>query len=469
MMNGMDQFAIINQHINTVRTALDSLHQRKEAANQQLLQLRNRMADAYRKLARFRLDELAADRVVTHLDETDRVILKLLDRRAQALQAQDSAIEQSSARLSSMGTEREPAIQKRDALIEQIDNHAAEIQSQLHRQESYQTQEKLVAEMTAKAERADSKATQAEADQKEKGRSYREDPLFMYLWQRRYLTPDYAGRGLTRTLDGWGAKLINYADARTNYYMLTELPVRLREHAARQKAIADQAEQELRRMEAEALGTGEMRQYKEALEEAQKMVDDIERRIEEEEEKHASLLEQRSQFSSGTDELSRQAMELQISEIKDDSLANLYMQAKMTPKPDDDVIVTQIRDLQQEEEKIETEIATLQSQERQHQQSYKELEELRRQYRRRGYDSGYSTFPSGFDLAALLALLMSGRSSGRDVWGRIDQEQQFRRPRTPRDFGGGLFPGGFGGGGFRSGGGFGGGAGGGGFRTGGDF
>ena len=473
MMNGTDQLAIINQHINTARSALDNLHQRKEAANQQLVQLRNQMTNAYRDLARFRLDELAADRVVTHLDETDRVVLKLLERRTKAMQALDPAIEQSASQLTSLSAERGQSIQRRDVLIKQIDDHAADIKTQLSRQESYQTQEKLVAEAAAKAERADNKATQKEADQTEKGKSYQVDPLFMYLWERRYLTPDYAGSGLTRSLDGWVAKLINYGDAHSNYYMLTELPVRLREHADRQKTIADQALQKLHSMEAEALNNEAMLKNRDALAELQKALDDIEGRIETEEAKHASLLEQRSQFSSGADDISRQAIELQISEIKNDSLANLYMQAKMTPKPDDDVIVSRIRELQQEENKIEAEMDALQSQERQHQQSYKELEDLNRQYRRSGYDSGYSTFPSGFDLAALLAMLMSGRSSGRDVWDRIDREQQFRRPRTPQDFGGGLFPGGFGGGrgggGFRSGGGFGGGRGGGGFRTGGGF
>ena len=464
MINGMDPLAVLNQHIDAARANLDTLHQRKEAANQQLLHLRNQMADAFRRLARFRLDELAADRVVSQLDETDRAVVKLLERREKALQALNAAIEQTAPELTSLNAERERAIQKRDVLIEQIDDRAADIKARLSRQESYHAQEKRVAEETAKAERADSKATLAETDQSEKGKSYREDPLFMYLWQRRYLTPDYAGSGLTRTLDGWVAKLIDYSDARNNYYMLTELPVRLREHADRQKASADQAEREMRRMEAEALNTEEMRSQKEALDQVQKTLNDIERRIEEEEERYASLLDQRSQFSSGADEFSQQAMELQISEIKNDSVAELYVQAQMTPKPDDNVIVSRIRDLHKEEKKVENDIQELQSQERQQQQSYKEIEDLRRQYRRSGYDSGYSTFPRGFDMAALLALLMSGRSSGRDVWDRIDREQQFRRPRTPRDFGGGLF-----GGGFRSGGGFGGGMGGGGFRTGGGF
>jgi hypothetical protein len=200
-------------------------------------------------------------------------------------------------------------------------------------------------------------------------------------------------------------------------------------------------------------------------------LDKVEKRIEAAEAQHDALLQRRAELSSGEDDISRQAIELQVSEIKNASLADLHMQAKMTPKPDDDVIVSRIRDLQQEEKSLADEIRTLQAQERQQQQSYRELEELRRRYRRRGYDSRHSQFPGGFELGALLALLMSGKTTGRDVWDRIDREQQFRRPRTPRGFGGGIFPGGFGGGmgggGFGTGGGFGGG--GGGFRTGGGF
>ena len=164
MINGMDQLAVLNQHIDTARNTLDTLHQREEAANQKRLQLRNQVADAYRRLARFRLDELAADRVVNQLDETDRAVVKLLDRRAKALQALNATIEQAAPEFTSLNAEREQAIQKRDALIEQIDDHAVDIKAQLDRQESYQTQKKQVAEENAKAERAGSKATQAEAD-----------------------------------------------------------------------------------------------------------------------------------------------------------------------------------------------------------------------------------------------------------------------------------------------------------------
>ncbi|MFZ0134127.1 MAG: hypothetical protein WAK95_16420, partial [Desulfobacterales bacterium] len=442
--------------------------------NQRLVRLRSQLTEEYRHLARFRLDELTANQVATQLDDTDRAVLKLLERRSQALRELDEAIAQSIARQGPLNEERERAVRRRDDLVKQIDESAAEIKLQLSRQETYQAQEKRVAETSARAEGAEEKAARAEAEQQEKSKPYREDPLFMYLWTRRFLTPDYAGGWLTRGLDGGVAKMIGYADARRNYFMLTELPLRLREHAEGQKVLAAAELRKLHGLEARALEVEGIVRDKAALAAAQKSLAEIESRMEAEEKRHETLARQRSTYTTAADENSRQAIDLQLSQLKSEPLANLYMQAKMTSNPDDDVIVARIRDLQQEEKKIGAEITALQDQEHRDQQSFRELEDLRRRFRQSSYDSRHSYFPGGFELAALLGMLMSGRASGGDVWDRIDREQQFRQPRTPPDFGGGVFPGGVGGGlsgrggfGGRLGGG--GGMGGGGFRTGGGF
>ena len=56
MMNGTNQLAVINQHIATARNGLDAVYRRMEAANQEISQLRNRLVEEYRELARFRLN-----------------------------------------------------------------------------------------------------------------------------------------------------------------------------------------------------------------------------------------------------------------------------------------------------------------------------------------------------------------------------------------------------------------------------
>jgi chromosome segregation ATPase len=469
MTQGRDQLAIIDEHIAAVQNGIDSTHRRLEAARQRLTQIRNQTAEEFRRLAKFRLDELTANRVVARLDDTDRAVLSLMERRQQELSTLEADIQQVLARQSALKSEREEAVRHRDELVAELDRQAAEIREQLGGQGAFRAQEQIVREAQSKAKRAESKAAQAEADREEKGKPYRDDTLFMYLWKRRFLTPDYAGRGLTRALDVWVGKLINYAEARSNYFMLTELPLRLREHADRQKEVADQELRKLRDMETRALQVDGVLKRREALEAANQEIEAVETRIEEAEKRHEALLQQRAAYAGAADEISQQAIQLQVSEIKSESLANLYQEAKATRRPEDDVIVSRIRELMEEEQALSAEIETLPSEVRRHQDNFQELEELRRRFRRSDYDSGHSYFPGGFDLGALLALLMAGRSSGDDVWGRIGREQEFRLPRHRHGRGGGdAFPGGFGGGG-----GFpdifDGGLGGGGFRTGGGF
>ena len=85
---------------------------------------------------------------------------------------------------------------------------------------------------------AEAKAARAEADRDEKRRPYESDPLFMYLWRRRFGTRDYEASNLVRYFDRKVAHLIGYEAARVNYAMLLELPDRLREHAERLKQEA---------------------------------------------------------------------------------------------------------------------------------------------------------------------------------------------------------------------------------------
>ena len=68
-----------------------------------------------------------------------------------------------------------------------------------------------------KAAHADDKAGRSEQEREQKGEAYRQDPLFVYLWERQYGLPGYKAGGLSRWLDGKLARFIGFADARANF------------------------------------------------------------------------------------------------------------------------------------------------------------------------------------------------------------------------------------------------------------
>jgi len=67
-----------------------------------------------------------------------------------------------------------------------------------------------VEEITGQVQQAEKKAIQAEADRDEKRRPYEADPLFMYLWRRKFGTAAYRANPFTRYMDRMVAGVVGY-------------------------------------------------------------------------------------------------------------------------------------------------------------------------------------------------------------------------------------------------------------------
>jgi len=233
MITGRDNLQLLNQHVYQAQAEQEQAGRRLEELHQQLNALRLKTGESYRELARLRLDDLKASQVISRLDETDQVVLTLLEKLMQARINLEEQINASLARQRELEGQRKELERQRDEAGEARQRQLDMTRSRLQETEAYRQQQQRAQEAAAVAQHADEKASGAEKDRGEKGKPYEADPLFMYLWNRRFLTPDYRGGWLSRPLDAWVARLINFQSNRANYYMLQELPRRLREHATK--------------------------------------------------------------------------------------------------------------------------------------------------------------------------------------------------------------------------------------------
>jgi hypothetical protein len=348
--------------------------------------------------------------------------------------------------------------------LEALQRQLERSKEKLEQDEGYRRQRENAVRAAEVTRRAAEKAAQSEADLASKGKPYQEDSLFMYLWQRRYMTPDYRANTIIRSLDGWVARLIDYQENRADYHMLNELPLRLREHAgqaAEEAGQQQQALQALERQSAEKDGVGTLQT---ALEKSETRLQQINEEIETQEKRYQELLAQKADFAAGEDKYTQKAVEVMVAELEREDTIELYRQAQATPRPEDDAIVMKLHKLQQEQRETSKRISGLKADRQQQRKALEELTKLRSRFRRSNYDAHFSSFPTNLGLGVLLGeMLRGGRSSG-SAWDSIGDGQKWDLP----DIGGsgGSGGGGFGGfGGFGSGGGFGGG----GFRTGGGF
>ena len=94
----------------------------------------------------------------------------------------------------------------------------------------------------AVAAEAEKKADASEAELGAKKKPYDDDPLFAYLWRRRFGTAEYRSGGIAcgRSI-AWWREFVGFDDARPNYAALIEIPLRLREHATAKRAAVGSA------------------------------------------------------------------------------------------------------------------------------------------------------------------------------------------------------------------------------------
>jgi len=473
MITGRDTLQEISNHVLQAQSRIEAIDREMDGLNTQLNQSRIETAEQYRELATFRLDEIRAGNVTSRMNKAYLAVPAFMDQHKQVLAALENDITQEQQRQQMLEQQRETRRDARDTAADALWKQIQKSKSALEKTADYGRRQETAAAAVQVAGRADEKASQSEADLASKGKPYQDDMLFMYLWDRRYLTPDYRHGGITRMLDGWVARLIRFKETRADYHMLNELPQRLREHAAKAAEEAERQQQSLLAMERQAAEKDGVAILQAALDTAEKQLQQVNDDIQAEEKRYQELLRQKNEFASGEDEYTQKAVALMAAELEREDVIALFQQAQSTPRPEDDAIVMRLHQLQQTHKTLNDRISELKTNQQQQRNALEDLSTLREKFRRSNYDASASSFPANLGLGVLLGEILRGGISSGSAWDRIDHSQKWDFPDVGRSGRGGSgrsrgrSGGGFGGfGGFGSGGSFGGG---GGFRTGGGF
>jgi hypothetical protein len=460
-----------------------------------LLRLR---AEGYRQLARIRLDELKAG-VGAQLSAAEAQAVKLLDQQAAFASTVGGEVEKAEAAVAAVEARRRTAADAADVALHAYEAQVAATEARLQPDPGYAAVKAAWEEAKAVAARSAQKLELAKADRAEKGAPYESDPLFSYLWKRKFRTNDYHGGGLIRMLDGWVAKTCNYDAAYLNYARLVELPDRLAEHAARVKLEEAEAQSAIGRYEAAALEADGANALAAKLKEARDAVAGIDAELAAAEAKRADLRKQQEAAASGDSGPQGEARKLIEDSLVKASFPELKVLAAETTTLDDDRIVDTLVRLRTEELQMEINWRNVDAQPARRSAAVEVLEATRQRFKQAGLDSAYVAILKGAFGAALLAY-GGANPDGEALWKAIlaavrrapgPDDTYFGGPRRGRMIGmspvegmvvgavlgqvlgGGRHWGGGGGGGGGWGGGFGGGGfgggGGGGFTTGGQF
>ena len=466
MSSGRATLQEIEHSIRQTREQEQALLAEMESNNAERVRLLEQRTLAYRELAEVRAENAIADGVIDEADQIER-------RVSSILQARQKTLKSLKARATRADKQRDELIAEADALRTEIAKHEAELdkaadkaRAALGKNKAYQKLVEARDRAQATFKNADEKTVQSEQDRKEKGKAYETDPLFMYLWRRKYKSDDYQAGNIIRMLDGWVADYIGYHEARANYAVLNEIPTRLRAHCdnlkelgvAAQKAVDDAASEEIKKIAGDKLISD--------LAAARQRQDRINADLETSAAEVAEISSQLNRYAEGLDPSFQEAVDVSVGFLEQTSYRNLLRQARRTPEPSDDNIVERVAYLTTEAKKLEQSTMSRRKELERLAERREELLEMASKFRRRHYDDdGFEFEPDDF-IEDLLEGIVRGTLRGGDAWYDMTSRgswsgrsaDPFRRQSGSPPFGRGGFGGSWGGGsrggGFKTGGGF---------------
>lgn len=472
MISGRDALRQLEQAIAEARDDEHRLDDALQTATGKAEEARANQAGAFRRLARVRLDSLADTTVGATLDRTEREALAILAEKRKAVAEIAEKRKAANRELADAQGRRHEVAGRLEAISDKIHALDAATRAKLPKVAEWVAADGVVREAETVAARAEAKAKQAEADRAEKGKPFEADRLFMYLWENGFGTSAYGASFFARYFDRKVARLCNFIEARPNYAMLLEIPVRLKAHAERLRAEVVDRTAVRTAIERKALEADGIEALEAEFGRVKAEIDAGNKGISATQSDLATLDASHDRLVTGEDPDLTRALDGVAASLAATDLKTLYAQAFATPTPDDEKIVREIETLGKTVEAAEHEIATTRNAISEVSRRRSDLEETRDRFLRSGYDRPGVTFNNENMLGNVIGGIIGGIVSSPELWRVILGGYQAPRGRDDGWIGGGprvpdggdWFGGGGGGGG---GGGFGGG--GGGFTTGGGF
>lgn len=431
-LDGRGALIRLDQTLASARNALAEALETEQQASGDLVRIHQAQAAAYMRLADL---QIGADDDRERLTRIDGDIDALMDAHEAFVNKSRAALDAKDDEITRLEAERADRAEAVDSAIEAYEAAVAEVEASLEASEAYRGLIETASEAEAVTERARRKLEIASEDRVEKGAPYEADPLFMYLWKRRYRTPDYDASPFFRVLDGWVAGLCKYDRAYMNYDRLTELPVRFAEHVDRMEEAEAKARDALEAAEAHALKTAGADALQADVETAREALAATDARIDTAEAEHLTLADTHAAAEAGQEGPAHEARLRLADALRKSSFPDLRVLVTQTVTIEDDAVVDQLVTLRKDELDLNMRRKELGLAPRDRRQTLARLEHFRRQFKVEQLDSSFATFKASAVDNTLDALL-SGRLRPDDALRGLKRSMRRRQPKAHPGFGG---------------------------------
>ena len=435
-IRGPQALASLDEAMRDIRREEDEISKRLARSAERIAKIKEGEAELFRQLAQLRLDPSVQAELDGAISSAEVKARDMLKAHAQAMSEAEEAVARSDSTLAQLASQRAEELERYEAHQAQLKALAAKHGAQIARDPVFAAKRRNAAELADVAAQSMRKTEQAEADQAAKGKPYRDDPLFMYLWESGYGTSSYRANNLVRYLDSLVAGVVGFDKARPNFTMLNEIPLRLREHAERQIEIAKAAEAEVDALEVQGIDNAGGKPIRDAMEQAQARIEALDREMVATEDQRDEATKALAELSQGGDPAFETALAQLVTALGREDIQTLLAEARRTRTAQDDTIVAQIDDARAraKEEDAETReqkerLKTLAARRR-------ELEDIQWEFKKQRFDDPRSTFREDKLVGDLLDDFLRGGISAASYWDQWQRSQNWSAGTS--DWGGGV-------------------------------
>ncbi|HEY0920591.1 hypothetical protein, partial [Devosia sp.] len=456
-LSGPEALRSLDEALRDIRREEDEIAKRLARSAELVAKIRETEGDLLRQLAGVRLDPATQRQIVGELSQAETRARDMLRQHSGVLAETEAQLKDVDGKIAAHGAERAQLVKRAAELQAQLKTLADKIAGAMRDDAAYASARASAEHLRHVAEEAMRKTLQAEADREQKGRPYRDDPLFMYLWETGYGTKAYRANNLVRWLDGMVAGIVGYPEARPNFAMLNEIPLRLREHAERQAQIATAAEAEVVALEKAAIDAGGGKPMREGLEAAEARIAEIDAAVVALEDERDDIAHKQHELAQGSDPAFSDAVSGLAEALRREDVKTLLAQARETHTAQDDTIVKQIDDARLRALEEENETRDQKARLRILAARRRELEDIQYEFKKQGYDTPRSTFREDNLVGDVLTDFLRGAITAAGYWemwrrsqswsggpgpwsGRDDDDDERRRPRPWSEGGGFSWP-----------------------------
>jgi hypothetical protein len=394
-----------------------------------------------RELARIKLDEIAAGRLVCSLDAGERRAVQVLDDYRLRVAALAERREGLLAEIAQAQAQRDDSAEAVEASLAAVEAIRTDTEDKVQASPAWQAAKRALDEAEAVASEAEKKAASSESELATKRKPYDDDPLFVYLWQRKFGTREYEAGNFVRFMDRLVSDFVGYEDARLNYAALIEIPLRLREHAAAKRAEAQERRAALEALERRAMIEAGSEPKERALAEARHKLAAADRTLEGKNELLRKLDDERKAvMADGSNPAYSAALETVSAADSKDEIAELYREARRTHTDADDAIVRRIESIDQILSKTEGEVRRLRGAAEELARRRAEVQQVRDRFRQAGYDHPHATFGNDNAISEVLGRVLEGVVNSGVLWDVLKGGYRYGGPRRRSGFGGPQFP-----------------------------